>query len=194
MLLEFRRAGSVVGTKRRSQRYCYLPLTRVSSRNRASGLGHGPGQPSPPAASAGPSGAARSGGGPREPHGPMSFALSSPLRDGFGLDWRPMPPWLAWKELNTSSTSFPTSTSRVQRRATVKDIGPCGSLGPPPERAAPEGPAEAAGGLGWSGPWPCPDALEGGSTPELAVVSVTLETTFRPNDTLCSANLEQHRA
>ena len=41
----------------------------------------------------------------------------------------------------------------------VKDIGPCDSLGPPPYRAAPEGPAEAAGGLGWPGPWPSPDAL-----------------------------------
>jgi hypothetical protein len=62
----------------------------------------------------------------------------------------------AWKEPNTSSTSFHTSTSRVQRRAIVKDLGPSDSLGPPPSRAAPVGPAEAAGGLGWSAPWPSP--------------------------------------
>ena len=34
----------------------------------------------------------------------------------------------------------------------VKDIGLCDSLGPPPYRAEPEGPAEAAGGLDWPGP------------------------------------------
>ena len=41
-----------------------------------SGLGHGPGQPSSPAVSAGPSGSARYGGGPRESHSPMSFTVA----------------------------------------------------------------------------------------------------------------------
>ena len=41
-----------------------------------SGLGHGPGQPSSPAVSAGPSGSARYGGGPRESPSPMSFTVA----------------------------------------------------------------------------------------------------------------------